>query len=70
MYRNMQYPDGIMINGQVNDLAKQENSILANCFKIIASATGHDARFVVEAPASLARTSPYAQRGHETHASI
>ena len=31
MYRNVQSPEGIMINGQVNDLAKQENSILANC---------------------------------------
>ncbi len=65
--RNVHYSDGIMVNDQIHDLARQDNSILANCLKIVASATVHDARFVIKGPVSLVQTSPYAQRGHEDH---
>ncbi len=68
--RNVHHPDGIIINGMAHDLAKKENAIFTNCLKIVTSATVHDARFVIEGPVSLAQTSPYAQRGHENHATI
>ena len=58
--RNVHHPDGIMINGKAHDLAKKENAIFTNCLKIVASATVHDARFVIEGPVSLAQASPYA----------
>ena len=70
VFRNMHYPDGIMVNGQIQDLSRQESSTLAKCHKIIASANVHDARFVIEGPVLLAQTSPYAQRGHEDHAAL
>ena len=57
-----------MINGKAHNLAKKENAIFTNCLKIVASATVHDARFVMEGPVSLAQASPYAQRGHKNHA--
>ena len=68
--RNVHHPDGIMINGKAHDLAKKENAIFTNCLKIVASATVHDAMFVIEGPVSLAQASPYAQRGHEDHAAL
>ena len=70
VYRNVHHPDGIMINGKAHDLAKKENAIFTNCLKIVASATVHDARFVIEGPVSLAQASPYAQRGHGYHAAL
>ncbi len=68
--RNVHHPDGIMINGKAHDLAKKKNAIFTNCLKIVASATVHDARFVIEGPVSLAQASPYSQHGHEDHAAL
>ena len=66
----MHHPDGIISNGKAHDLAKKKNALFTNCLKIVASATVHDARFVIEGPVSLAQASPYAQRGHEDHAAL
>jgi hypothetical protein len=68
--RNVHHPDGIMINGKAHDLAKKENAIFTNCLQIVAIATVHDARFVIEGPVSLAQASPEAQHGHEDHAAL
>ena len=59
-----------MINGKAHDLAKKENAIFTNCPKILASATVHGAKFVIEGLVSLAQASTYAQRGHEDHAAL